>query len=175
MDKPNRSSLSYQTSPMIRYSLFLAIFFGIISCNSNQPVAHQNETDSAESKELVESPICLDITKLRNVEDTNLLTQTNIVDFKLNEGCICITYEYSGCNTGEPMIVWDGTATKHRRPTVHMTVYVKETGMCDQLLRATTCFSMTEMESLGTQVLVYLNGSKKNFLINYQEDPLKID
>ena len=159
----------------MRYTLFLAILFGVISCDSSQSLTQGNETLPSESEKLAESPICLDITKLRNVEDTNLLTKTNIVEFELNEGCICITYEYSGCNTGEPMIVWDGTATKHRRPTVHMNVYVKENGMCDQLLKATTCFSMTEMESLGTQVLVYLNGSKKNFLINYQEDPLRID
>lgn len=160
---------------MIRYTFLLAFIFSLISCDSSQPIVQGNEDLPIESDKLAESPICLSITKLRNVKDTAVLAKTNIQDFKLNDGCICITYEYSGCNAGEPIIVWDGTATKSMRPTVRMNVYVKEAGMCDQVLKATTCFSMKEMESLGTQVLVYLNGSKKNYLINYQEDPLSID
>ncbi len=159
----------------MRYTLLLALFIGIISCDSSQPITQGNEDLPTEPEMLEESPICIDITNLRNIKDTNELAKTNILDFEINEGCVCVTYEYSGCNPGEPMIVWDGTATRSMRPTVRMNVYVKEAGMCDQLLKTTTCFNMLEMHSLGTQVLVYLNGSDKNFLINSMDEPLKTD
>lgn len=159
----------------MRYLLFIALSFSLFACNSNKPATTNNAPTTKNTEQLAESPLCLDITKLRNIEDTNALTQTNILDFKLNEGCICITYEYSGCNAGEPLIVWDGVATKSMRPQVNMYVHVREAGMCDQMHAATTCFNMVEMRSLGTQILVYLNGSKKNFLLNYQDEQLKTD
>ncbi|WP_417588391.1 hypothetical protein [Owenweeksia hongkongensis] len=159
----------------MRYLLFFALSFSLFACDSSKPTSANDEPSTQKTEQLAESPVCLDITKLRNIEDTNALAQTNILDFKLSEGCICITYEYSGCNAGEPLIVWDGTATKSMRPQVNMHVYVKEAGMCDQIQSATTCFNMVEMQSLGTQVLVYLNGSKKNFLVNYQDEQLKTD
>lgn len=138
------------------------------ACSSQQP----NISENAPTAETTESLDCVELIVETISQEEKQYPNTSILDYKLVQNCLWVKYQYSGCQEGEPTLVWDGIATKSARPQVSVNLFVKEAGMCDQLLEGEAYFSMAQMHSVGSQVLVFINDDEKlNFLINSQGQP----
>jgi len=155
------------------WSIMLFIF---TACSGNKSVSKPQAPMDGTEKKSESTIICDQLVMKEDIEDMEAFSRTIITDIEVEEGCVCIDYQYSGCNEAEALLVWDGIATKNTRPQVNMNLYVKEPGACDQLLSGSTCISMKKMQTLGTQVLIFLNESERhNFLMNYEDGVLNTD
>ncbi len=124
-------------------------------------------TDSSD-KEL-EELYCLDLSEPSDIQDSSLYNRTTLVDYQLQEGCLCITYQYSGCNEGVPkLIVWEENTEEPTFPKVRTSLWVKDAGLCEQLLTGKTCFSMKRMQLVGNDVLVSINREDQNVMVKTQ-------
>ena len=139
----------------------------LISCSPQQSNLSNNSTESKKT----EKPDCRELI-IETTPEEERYPNSTILEYRLEQNCVWIKYQYSGCNQGEPTLVWNGIATKSSRPQVNMELFINEAGMCDQLLEGEAYFSMAKMHSVGSQVLVILNDNEKlNFLINSQGQP----
>lgn len=148
----------------------LALFF--TACKSSGPAPVKNTETSTEKpmeSQNLEPLYCNEIAKDEELLDSSRFSATNILSFKVKEGCACIKYEYSGCTEGETLLVWNGEWNESNRPEVMMKLLVLEAGNCDQLLTDSACFSMKPMQLVGNQVLVFLNTKDNNLLLNYNQ------
>lgn len=158
---------------LLAYSIILTL---LAACSGNTKVSKPQAPLDGTEKESEVTIICDQLVMQEEIENMESLTRATVTNIDVQEGCVCIDYQYSGCSESEALLVWDGIATKSTRPQVNMNLYVKDTGACDQLLLGSTCFSMKKMQTLGTQVLIFLNESERhNFLMNYEDGVLNTD
>ncbi|HBF19407.1 MAG TPA: hypothetical protein DDW81_04875, partial [Cryomorphaceae bacterium] len=77
--------------------------------------------------------------------------------------------QYSGCTEGKPeLIIWEENTEEPTFPKVRTSLWVREAGLCDQLLTGNECFSMKRMQLVGNDVLVSINTENENVMVKTQ-------
>jgi len=162
----------------MKKKLFLGLaVLAMMACKSSSPEPLAKKSDNSDLSQLaqdtsnkeLEERYCLDLTRPKDVKDSALYSQTTLVDYKLQEGCLCITYQYSGCTEGKPeLIIWEENTEEPTFPKVRTSLWVREAGLCDQLLTGNECFSMKRMQLVGNDVLVSINTENENVMVKTQ-------
>ncbi len=160
----------------IHLYLMLALM-ATVACKSSSSQPQPKKSDNSDLGQLsqdsgqkeLEELYCLDLTMPKDVVDSALYNATTLVDYQLREGCLCITYQYSGCNEGTPhLIMWEENTEEPTFPKVRTSLWVKNAGLCEQLLTGMACFSMKRMQLVGNDVLVSINTEEENVLVKTQ-------
>ncbi|MGB0177581.1 MAG: hypothetical protein ACPF9D_10475 [Owenweeksia sp.] len=164
---------------MKRKLVYGLILIAMMACKSSAPQQNVQKSDNSDlgqlappadtSNEELEELYCLDLSDPSDIKDSALYNQTTLVDYQLREGCLCVTYQYSGCNEGTPeLIVWEENTSEPTFPKVRTSLWVKGAGLCEQLLTAKACFSMKRMQLVGNDVLVSINREDNNVMVKTQ-------
>ena len=157
--------------------VFGLIMLAFMACKSSSSKPATTKSDNSDLGQLtqdtsnkeLEELYCLDLTRLKDVKDSALYSHTTLVDYQLRDGCLCITYQYSGCNEGKPeLIVWEENTEEPTFPKVRTSLWVRDAGQCDQLLTGKECFSMKRMQLVGNDVLVSINTEGENVMVKTQ-------
>lgn len=150
--------------------LNMLLTFLLLSCgNSKETVSTADGSENVKVS-TEDEMYCADIIEINELQDETELASTYILSYKEVDGCVCINYQYSGCEKGDALLTYDADFQEDFRPTVKMKLGVQNAGYCDQLLTDSTCFSMKKMGLLGHEVLIYLNEEKNNLIIRSNLD-----
>lgn len=149
--------------------LFLSLTF---SCGPGARVTETGNKSTAELSEEstdLEPQYCKEITNQKDLNTDNNWQQAFIMDYQLKDGCICILYQYSGCQEAESYLTWDGHWPSEFDPVINMQLGVKGAGMCEMLLEGSACFSVKKLAFGGDKVTVTINGASNRLAIDFTE------
>lgn len=149
-------------------SLCMSLFF--ISCGNSKETVETVEGSAEIKTPTPQEMYCADIIAMDDLNDTLQMAQTTILSYKEVDGCVCITYQYSGCKKGNALLTYDGEFNEDVRPHVNMKLGVLKAGLCEMLITDSTCFSMKKMGLIGHEVIIHLNKEKNNLLIRSNLD-----
>ena len=141
---------------MIRRLIFLLIL-PFMACNSVSPLPAAQSQAEATSSDL-EPHYCEEMTN-SNADgfEADKMTEATVIDYELSEGCICITYQYSGCEEVTSYLTWDGKWLSQFHPVIATRLLIENPGKCDMLLTDSTCFSIKKLSFGGDKVGVTIN------------------
>jgi hypothetical protein len=148
------------------YLLSFSILF-LASCKSSSTNSTEVVTMQSPEKEGFEDTYCKELSEVKTFEDSTLYSSAMILSYTLEEGCVCIKYQYSGCNESESVLTWNGNYLQNTRPEIMMNLWVKSPGYCDMLLTDSICFSLKPMQFVGNEILLMLNKRQNNLVIKY--------
>lgn len=148
---------------------YLLFAITLLACGgSNQTVSTVDTPQDVKNATEAEM-YCADIIEMSKLPDSLKMAQATIISYKEVEGCVCITYQYSGCTEGNTLLSYDSEFQESNRPEVNMVLGVANAGLCDQMLTDSSCFSMKKMQLIGNQVLIYINGKENNLMLNFED------
>lgn len=149
--------------------LYLLFSFALIACGGSNTTVSNVDTPQDVKNATEAGMYCADIIEMSELPDSLKMAQATIINYKEVEGCVCITYQYSGCTEGKTLLTYDSEFQESNRPEVNMVLGVADAGLCDQMLTDSACFSMKKMQLIGNQVLIYINREENNLLLNFED------
>jgi len=147
--------------------LLISIFF--TACKSQQvnPISQKNSANIyAESFQGGKN--CKPIISLEKVKDSVLYTRTNILNFEINNGCLCAEFQYNGCGEANAQLIYLVGPKTGKLPEVYGNIMVKGAGECEALIVDSACFSLEKLRTVSKDVVFYLNEEVNNTLISFQ-------
>lgn len=138
----------------------LLLILAVIGCVAQQETSGSAEESLNEFKTEAsfEPQYCEEISDFSNLKfDEAELKPAYIVDYELREACICVVYQYSGCQQAKSFLSWNGRWPSEFKPEIALHLTVRNPGMCDMLLTDSACFSIKKLSFGGDQVSVTLN------------------
>ncbi|MFN4299014.1 MAG: hypothetical protein ACK4EX_04675 [Thermaurantimonas sp.] len=106
--------------------------------------------------ESVEKPACtpMVIKAFQAVEDSVKVQVATPLEVVQEGLCLRIRYQYSGCNEGAAMLVWNGIMLKTYPPQANLSVYVDDTGPCDRLIEGFGEFDLSLFSNYSDSLVV---------------------
>lgn len=115
-----------------------------------------SESLSESAPESVEKPACapLVITSFQALEDSVKLQVATPLEVIQDGSCLRIRYQYSGCDEGTAMLVWNGIVLKSYPPQANLVLYADDTGPCDRLIEAFGEFDLGVLQQHSDSLVV---------------------
>lgn len=152
-----------------RLTLMLLLFAMACGSTGDMPQKAASEKNQTPATTANPEPLyCEEISNAADLKiDPNDLIETYIVDYEVREACICVVYQYSGCERARSFLSWDGHWPSEFHPVIDMQLRVLKPGMCDMLLTDSACFSIKKLSFGGDQVGVTLNEPENRLDIDF--------
>ena len=151
--------------------LKILVILLITSCGSSpkpQGQSQSNTEDQINRGAQLESQYCSEISNRKNLEiDQEILKPTQILDYRLQDACICLVYQYSGCEESGSVLSWDGHWPSEFEPIIKLQLQVIEPGMCDMLLTDSACFSIKKLSFGGDKIHLILNEAQNKLEVDF--------
>lgn len=147
--------------------VFLFVLTLIFSCKTkpeNQPEQQEpKEQRTGETNENSELP-CLAILPEKPLDfegqDYNF-TRIDTAYFSGDD--IYISYNYSGCTEGQPVLAVSESGAGKRSTVIKLSLKVKDAGLCEMLINRESCFSLSETAVVGKEFQIILNRENTYF------------
>ncbi len=158
----------------MRNLVIFILLITVFACKSRQnltdaPVTDESLTNTMD-KGIREPHYCEEISNAQELDfERSQIAATTILDYKLHEACICVVYQYSGCEKAKSFLSWDGHWPSEFEPVISMQLGVVNPGMCDMLLTDSACFSIKKLSFGGDKVSVTLNEPQNRIDIDFTE------
>lgn len=157
----------------MRQSLTTVILLLAVACGSSNEVPDKSSVENIGSEVNTSRPeplYCEEISNAKEmIPDLEDLADTYIIDYRLQEACICVVYQYSGCERAKAFLSWDGQWPSEFHPVIQMKLRVLKPGMCDMLLTDSACFSIKKLSFGGDQVGVTINEPNNRLDIDFTD------
>lgn len=150
----------------------LGILLGLlISCKTKpvndaneKPIKTEQEAPKNEALNQESKQPCLPILpeKPLNFEGTDYnftrIDTVYFIDDKMH-----ISYQYSGCTEGNPVLAKLESGKGKKGTIINLSLKVKDAGLCEMLLKKTSCFALNKTAVVGNEFQIILNGQNTYF------------
>ena len=144
-----------------------------LACGSRNEVREKSSVENIRTEVNTSRPeplYCEEISNAKEmIPELKDLVDTYILEYRLQEACICVVYQYSGCERSKAFLSWDGRWPSEFHPVIPMKLRVVSPGMCDMLITDSACFSIKKLSFGGDQVGVTINGPENRLDIDFTD------
>ncbi len=100
---------------------------------------------------------CLEPISSNAMDDHLEHTQGMVAEYEVIENMLFVSYSFSGCVKGVPVLYYSVSGEDRPLPTINLELKVRNAGMCDQLLDENSCFLLDEFKNYGRELKIILN------------------
>ncbi len=154
---------------IMKYLPYLLLIIGLYGCKSKQAISPEKPVYQVSLKKSPSQTFdCKDIYPLREIQATEPFAKTNIINYSINQSCVCVKFSYSGCNEGNVKMIYQVLENKSKQPEVYTDIIVKGAGLCEALLTDSICFDLRELESIGNRIVLFTGENSKGSILSFQ-------
>ena len=143
-----------------KYALHLSIILMAVACSSTQKSsAAEPKTEVQVVKKQEGDSSCLALQKKPNDFNTMDFSATHIAKASIEDDELIISFEYSGCEKGKPVLVLLESMPGKKALHVDLQLKSKGAGLCEMILEDQACFDLQTLNVPAKEWTLTINGT----------------
>lgn len=160
----------------------LALVLACTSCKVKEPASTKSsdtrdgyteipqQSVMEEEETLQKTPDCVALITDESTFKKGDYIETEVLSYAYNQGCVCITYAYSGCGEKEVQVLWKKSEEdkSHNPPKAMLSLMVENPGMCEAYFTDSICISTEQLKLYGNEIMLQFPKEDQNLLLQFQ-------